>query len=250
MSETKKQQSFKFESPALPIRKQILFFSIGWLGFQFMASIVQIIVGGIVSAAQGISLTDALRTSGASMAVNALAYIILFVTLLLIAYTDVLKLLKSFKQWQSYVAGVVCFGAIIVFNIFYGNIVALLKQPVENNINQQAIESLESVYPFTSFVIFGIVGPICEELTYRVGLFSLCKRKSRILAYAVTIVIFALIHFNYSTKSLVNELLNLPYYAFAAVAFSVTFEYFGFAGSVTGHIINNIFSLAFISTIH
>ena len=186
------------------------------------------------------------------MLVNATAYIGLLVTLLLIANKDLLKIIKSFKQWQSYLAGAICFASIIAFNIVYGNIVAILKTPVSDNANQAALETMDAAFPVISMVIFGFVGPICEELTYRVGLFSLLKRKNRFVAYFVTIIVFALIHFNYTTNTekLINEILNLPYYMFAAFAFSFTYDHFGFAGSVTGHIINNVFSLAMIKYIH
>ncbi|MBP5694703.1 MAG: CPBP family intramembrane metalloprotease, partial [Bacilli bacterium] len=101
------------------------------------------------------------------------------------------------------------------------------------------------VYPITCLFIFGLIGPICEEITYRVGLFSLLKRKNRALAYLVTIAVFALIHFNFSNDpaTLLNEIINLPYYMFAAFAFSFAFDKFGFAASATAHISNNLISL-------
>ena len=244
------EKTFPLGTEPFPLRKQILFLSLGWLGFQVVATMIQIFVGTVYGYVYHVTLVEALRKNSVSIIVNSTAYIALLTTLLLIAYTDILKLLKSFKQWQSYVAGVVCFVAIIAFNIVYGNIVNLLKTPVSDNQNQQALETMDAVYPVISMVIFGFIGPICEELTYRVGLFSLLKRKNRFLAYLLTIVIFAFIHFNYSSTQLVNELLNLPYYMFAAFAFSFTYERFGFAGSLTAHIINNVFSLSFIATIH
>lgn len=250
MYEEKQTKTFPLGTEMFPVKKQVWFLCLGWLGFQIAATLIQIFVGAFAAGLNHISVQEALREQSVSMIVNATAYIGLLTALLLIAYTDILKLVKSFKQWQSYLAGVICFASIIAFNIIYGNIVNLLKTPVTDNQNQQALETMDSLYPVASMVIFGFVGPICEELTYRVGFFSLLKRRSRVLAYILTIVLFAFIHFNYSTKYLVNELLNLPYYAFAAFAFSFTYERFGFAGSVTAHIINNVFSLSFIATIH
>lgn len=245
-------KEYPLSTPAFPLKKQILYFGLGWLGFQVIATVIQLTVGMIYGNLNGVTWQEALRVLSVNMIVNATAYIALLVTLLLIGNKDLLKIIKSFKQWQSYLAGVICFASIIAFNIFYGIIVNLLKTPVSGNSNQQALETIDSVYPFVSMVIFGFVGPICEELTYRTGLFSLLKRKNRIIAYAVTIVVFALIHFDFSAtkETIVNELLNLPYYMFAAFAFSFTYDRFGFAGSVTGHIINNVFSLAMIAYIH
>ena len=245
-------KEYRLSTEAFPLRKQILFFSLGWLGFQIIATVIQITIGGVYAYMHSVSLQDALRQYSVSMLVNATAYIGLLVTLLLIANKDLLKIVKSFGQWQSYLAGVICFASIIAFNIVYGNIINLLKTPVSDNANQASLEVMDAAFPVISMVIFGFVGPICEELTYRTGLFSLLKRKNRVVAYLVTIVVFALIHFNFSANmnTLINELLNLPYYMFAAFAFSFTYDRFGFAGSVTGHIINNVFSLAMIKYIH
>ena len=245
-------KEYPLSTPAFPLKKQILYFGLGWLGFQVIATIIQITIGTIYSYASGITVQEALRNLTVQMLINATAYIGLLVTLLLIGNKDLFKIIKSFKQWQSYLAGAICFGSIIAFNIFYGLIVNLLKTPVHGNSNQQALETMDSLYPFISMVVFGFIGPICEELTYRTGLFSLLKRKNRVVAYLVTIVVFALIHFDFTaTKdTIVNELLNLPYYMFAAFAFSFTYDRFGFAGSVTGHIMNNVFSLAMIAYIH
>lgn len=252
MQDRNNVKTFPLGTEPFPFRKQILFLGLGWLGFQVIASMIQIVAGTIFAYATGVSLNEALRQLSVQMLVNATAYIALLATLLLIANKDILKITKSFKQWQSYLAGVVCFASIIAFNIVYGTIISVLKTPVSDNANQVALETMDSVYPFVSMVVFGFIGPICEELTYRVGLFSLLRRKNRFLAYGLTIVIFALIHFNFSTdaNTLINELLNLPYYMFAAFAFSFTYEHFGFAGSVTGHIINNVFSLAMVAYIH
>ena len=246
------QKEYRLSTEAFPLKKQILFFSLGWLGFQIIATIIQLTVGTAYVYLNQVSLQEALSKYSVSMVVNSTAYIALLVTLLLIGNRDLFKILKSFKQWQSYLAGAICFGAIIAFNIFYGTIINLLKTPVSDNANQAGLETMDAAYPIISMVIFGFVGPICEELTYRVGLFSLLKRKNRFVAYFVTIIVFALIHFNLSTNmdTLKNEVLNLPYYMFAAAAFSFTYDRFGFAGSVTGHIINNVFSLAMIHYIH
>ena len=246
------EKEYRLSTEAFPYKKQLLFFLLGWLGFQLAASIIQITIGEMYAVMHNVSLSDALSQYSVSMLVNATAYIALLVTMLLIGNRDLVKIVKSFKQWQSYLAGAICFASIIAFNIIYGNIIAILKTPVTDNANQTALENMDAKFPIISMVIFGFVGPICEELTYRVGLFSILKRKNRVVAYLVTIVVFAFIHFNFSPNSqaLLNEILNLPYYIFAAFAFSFTYDRFGFAGSVTGHIINNVFSLAMIKYIH
>jgi len=252
----RKAKEYRLGTEPFPIKKQIMFFSIGWIGFRVLAVVIELIVGGIIAGINHQSLKEALSTYSSSIIVNSLAYLILLTVLLLISYSDTLKLIKSFKQYQSFIAAAICVVAIFVFNYQYSYFLAILRnlgileKPVTDNANQSSLVSLEQLYPFTSLIIFGFVGPICEEITYRVGLFSLLKRKSHFLAYFVTIVVFAFIHFNYSTTNLLNEILNLPYYAFAAAAFSFTYDHFGFAASTTAHITNNVVSLVLVSVIH
>ena len=139
-----------------------------------------------------------------------------------------------------------------MFDFVWGTILELLPITSSDNINESSLQTMRQVYPVASFMIFGLIGPICEEFTYRVGLFSFFKRINKWVAYVVTVVIFAFIHFNFSTDPnvLLNEVLNLPFYMFAAFAFSFTYDKFGLAGSLTAHVANNFISLSLISTIH
>ena len=83
------------------------------------------------------------------------------------------------------------------------------------NDNENAIDSITNAYPLLSLLVFGIMGPVVEEFTYRVGLFSFIRRFNRPAAYIITIAIFALIHFNFQSTNIVNELINLPSYIVA-----------------------------------
>lgn len=236
-----------FGTPPYPLKKQIALFAVGWGGFKVLAILIELIVLAIFSINSDLTYSELLRQMSVSMAINSSCYICLLAILLLISSRDAFKLVDSFKRYQSYLAGIGCVVAIFAFNYAYSIFLALIKAGVTDNANETSINSITTSYPILSLIVFGLIGPVCEELTYRVGLFSLCRRKSRVLAYCVTAVVFAFIHFNFSTTSLVNELLNLPFYAFAALAFSFTYEKYGFAGSATAHMLNNIWSL--LSTI-
>ena len=240
-----------------PWQKQLVLFLIGYVGIHLLGTIIMLILMR-VNVAIGNKEDYNLSTL-----TNVIGYTALFATMLLVSGTDLKKLFGPFKRYQSYIAGVICFAAIIAFTVVYGNLINLLKIPVEDNANQQSIEKAAAAYPIVSVLVFGIFAPVCEELTYRVGLFSLLRRKSSVLAYLVTMFVFALIHFdssvltnlintNFSSKALAlfaNEMLNLPYYLFAGFAFSFTYDKFGFAGSVSAHIINNVLSLTVLAAI-
>lgn len=231
----------------LPLIKQVSLFFTGWIGFQIIAAIIKVIIFAIFKNVE--SSTDI--SSLVSILINSLTYIFLLIGLISIINVDIFKLLKSFKQYQSYIAAVLCVVSIFAFNILYNILVKSLYIPIGNNANEESLESIEKVYPFVSMVIFGFVGPICEEITYRVGLFSSLRRKSRIMAYFITIIVFAFIHFNWSTETpvLLNEVLNLPFYMFAAAAFSFVYDKYGFAASTTAHILNNVISILLVSYI-
>ncbi len=234
------------KSIKLALWKQLVLFIVGWLGFQALAISIQFLIYAVAIANGSTgTLSEVLGTPDKSMLVNALAYLILAGVLFAICNVDTVKLAKSFAGWKPYVAAIICVISIYTFNLIWSNIIALVNMPASDNMNQSSIETIEKAYPFASLMIFGFVGPICEELTYRVGLFSLCKRRSRELAYTVTIIVFAFIHFNLSRQplTLLIEILNLPYYAFAAAAFSFVYDKFGFASSVSAHITNNLISL-------
>ena len=176
-------------------------------------------------------------------------------------------LLKSFKRWLPYLLGLAGFVAIIFFNIVYNAIVNLIR-PIESNANEELVDSYILMAPVVSFFIIVLMGPIAEELTYRVGLFSLLSRIHVAVGYVLTGLIFAFIHFDWSLfvnflireidyaqflSNLVNELLNIPLYIFAGLTFCFLYHKWGLAASLTAHITNNLFSYIFIllgSVIH
>ena len=243
-------ETSRFGNKMIPPVKQFIVFLVGWIGFRIFAATIQVLIG-FVAKAQGQNISDVLNQTGTAMIVNSAAYIGLLIALVLIINFDIIKLFKSFKHYQSYIAGLVCLMSIFAFNYLYSVFLNIIKFNPGDNANESSIQEINNSFKFTSLVVFGIIGPVCEEITYRVGLFSYLRRKSNVLAYVLTILIFAFIHFNFDTNPtvLVNELLNIPYYMFAAFAFSFTYEKFGLAGSLTAHIANNVISLSLISVI-
>ena len=214
--------------------KQLGLFFVGLLGLD-----VLVYLFSLIFLAAGLLSQDEVFIN---MLLNTIVYGVLFVVLFAIVNVDIKKLLKSFKKWQPYVAGVCCFIAIISFSIIYGIILQLLHVDFGNSENQDLIEKTTNGYPFTAFIIFAFIGPICEELTYRVGLFSFLKRISKWLAYPVAIIVFTLIHISFKPDIIVNELINLPVYLFGGFALTITYDKFGFAGSLVAHVLNNVFS--------
>ena len=90
-------------------------------------------------------------------------------------------------------------------------------------------------------MITGIIGPICEEFAYRVGLFNLGMRINRLTAYLFATVVFGLIHMHDFAS--VNEWLNFPSYLIAGGILAFTYDRFGLSASITAHVVNNLYAV-------
>ncbi|MCQ3034740.1 MAG: CPBP family intramembrane metalloprotease [Bacilli bacterium] len=222
--------------------KQLVLFLVGWIGFQVIANVIAIVI-----------LNADLAEIVKSAITNFGGYTVLIIGMGLIAWADWKKLFKSFKGWKPYVFGLAGFAAIMAFSRVWSIICSFIPLDVTDNANQSAATNIVTSYPIIGFIILGFVGPICEELTYRVGLFSLTKRVNRVFGYVITLVIFAFIHFDFlsiaeSMKTgnwdiFLNEILNLPFYLFAGLTFTFLYEKYGFASSLAAHVTNNAYSV-------
>ena len=231
----------------IPFYRQIIIFVVGYLIFQLFATFLSITVTALATAEYGVgtyAYYNFLTSYKYSALINFTSYFVIFAALTGILILDAHDLLKSFKSWKPVVAGVVGLSAILTFNLIYSNVLAMTGLTITDNANENSINAIVTNYPLLSLLVFGIIGPICEEITYRVGLFSFFSRIHKILAYFVTIVVFAFIHFDFtSTTTIINELLNMPLYGFAAFVFCFLYDHFGFAGGVYAHVTNNLLSI-------
>ncbi len=203
------------------------------IGNAFSLSVIALVVGTIFKS-WGSTAVEGVYTF--------VTYGIIFSALAAVVGVDVKKLFQPFKKWQPYLIGIGIGAGVIIFDMVYFNIVNLFYQTGVSD-NESSIRSLVSLYPVSSVLIFGFVGPICEELTYRVGLFGLCKKVNRVFAYILTGLIFGLIHFNFASSNLINELICLPSYIIPGVLFSLAYDFFGFPCSLTAHLTNNLWAI-------
>lgn len=229
----------------LKIWKQILFFVIGLFGLTVISLLIQITVQ-LAARRAIVSVYDYQTFMGSTtfdMIVNGSTYLIIAVIFLILMKDDTNEFFKSFKDWKPYVAAAIGFSAILTFNLFYNLILNATGAVISDNANESSLNSIVSDFPFLSLLIFALIGPIVEEFTYRVGLFSLLKRVHISLAYVVTIIVFTFIHFDFQSNNMVNELLNIPFYMFAAATFCFLYHRFGLASSISAHVTNNLLSI-------
>lgn len=228
----------------LPLR-QILLFLFGWLGFQLIGIIVQFIVLGIetnVLAGQGYSdegLKEALlsfaETPTFYAAVNYTSYLLLFSGMLLLLWKDILKLFPCFKNPKTYLGfafGFALMGVSICWSLISMKLGATINE------NQTVIIAMVKETPALAILVTGLIGPLCEELAYRVGLFGFSKRINRILAYFIASVLFGLIHIHDFLSP--NEWLSFPDYLLSGLLLALIYEKYGLGASWFAHATNNL----------
>lgn len=174
-------------------------------------------------------------------------YLIMLVGLLAIPFFTRRKLFfNKYNNVLDYVYGIGYAATLISLGSIVNGLISLFYQAPSDNANQQAAIDVVKNYPVIALFILGIVGPVCEELTYRVGLHSFLRRINRYLAIIVTSIVFAFIHFEFGTDDLVTEFVALPSYIVSGLVLSVAYEHRGPACSMTAHILYNIFAFVLI----
>ena len=226
----------KFNEPRdVSIVKEISLFLTVFIGL----SLINILVAYIVK------LIDAeyLKTTNGVGVINLASYAILFITLMLILIKDYKKVFTNFIKNRTYLYGVAYGFLNILITATYSYIVTYFYPGFSQNDNENSLEAIIKIYPILSVLIFGIIGPMCEEIGYRLGLFSVLRRWNRPMAYVLVGIIFGFIHFDYTSTNLIIEFLNLPAYIFAGLLFSYIYDKEGIETSMTAHITNNVFSI-------
>ena len=242
--------------------REIFLFLIGWLGFKVIGAIISTIGGLIAINEYGITgqaeLTAWFKSPEVAMPINAIAYTLLAVAL---ACTLLVKPWKEIAHSFSKPIRVICyaiagFAALFLINLLYDKIITGIFtlggwELPKLNTNEEGLQQMMVSNIPLSFVIFGLVGPFCEELTYRVGLFSLCGRTKRWVAYVVSALVFGLIHMGWefeTAQDVIAELVALPTYIGAGAIMGFVYEKGGFASSLILHMLNNILSITLTIT--
>lgn len=242
-----------------PIVKHIAFFLTGWLGLKIIALIVsRLTLLYYQSHNIDLSLEANIKyASAASVIMNVSSYLILVIALIAILGGKGIKVfLQQFKNENAIVDGLAYGGLLLLTGSAIGIICTVLRGGNGSvNDNESAIRFMTKMYPLPLIIMTGIFAPFCEELTYRLGLYNVLRRKNRWLAYVVCALVFAFIHFTIpDTNSetfkaeLINELWNLPSYIVSGLVLCRAYEkHQNIATSIIAHAVNNF--VAIFSTI-
>lgn len=161
---------------------------------------------------------------------------------------------KDFINLRNVIIGVISGLIIVGLSQFIGYLVHEVgKIPV--NSNQTFVESSVRLVPALAFFTVVIFGPIYEEVIFRVGFMGIGmkfnQKYGKIFAYALSIIIFVLIHLDFTCTGdeLIAELAAIPTYLIGASVLCLAYDQGGFTSSVIAHIINNMFGFIFVMVI-
>ena len=171
----------------------------------------------------------------------SLTYLLMFVGLAMIVISTRRDyFFKKYTRGIDYLYGLGYAVTLVLASSILGALILIFHTPTDN-VNQTTAIDIAKGYPILAFVIMGILGPICEELTYRVGLYSFLRRINKWLALAVTALVFAFIHFSFD-GDIIEELWSFPSYLLSGVILTLAYEHRGPACSMTAHLAYNIFA--------
>ena len=224
--------------------KQILLFFLGWIGLIGFAIFFSALFAMSAPFFLSIQETEIFLSSDLFFSyVNSLSYFTLFMIGIIITWpflqSTLIPALLSGRWWL----GLPFTFAILLTSYGLVSLYDALGIQLDVNQNQAAIVRLVKDSPIISLITFGLLGPIVEEWTYRLGLFQYLKGRSKWIAYLVTLTIFGFIHFDFNAANLTNELLNLPIYLVAGAWFCFLYDRFGLQVAMATHIFNNLISI-------
>jgi hypothetical protein len=168
-------------------------------------------------------------------------YLSLFGIFVFFAVKNKKYFIEKLKDPTKYLYGLI-FGLVTIgIEIAIASIITTIF-PSETNANQSDIIELTTAYPTIMFFITVIIGPLCEEITYRVGLFELLKEKNEIMAFIVSSLIFAFIHMSFTDTTPQAELTAFPIYLCIGLCLTYAYKKYGLACSYVAHLSLNLIS--------
>ena len=213
-------------------------------GVAFLIGSAGLIIVSFIVGLFAVSFTKDLDTANAITTFGT--YGTLFVAFIIFFLPEFKTLFKQFLDIELIARGLLMGLLVMLIPSLYFCFVNLSDGYTVNN-NETTIRTIVNLFPACTLLFAGVLGPVCEEFTYRVGLYGLLKKKNKILAYIITSLVFAFIHFDFtsfvSPSALAIELVNLPAYLLSGIILTYTFDRYGFAAGCIAHMLNNIVSL-------
>ncbi|MCQ2087132.1 MAG: CPBP family intramembrane metalloprotease [Bacilli bacterium] len=203
----------------------------------------------IVSLIVGISIAIFVEDKALySILVESITYIILFAIMFAICFTERKYFANELKDPSKYTKGLVIGVCLIAVEFVLSVAIEIFYKP-DVNANQAIVESLTKNYPTLMFIITCLIGPVCEELTYRVGLYGMLRKKNEIMGFIVAGLVFAAVHISFTDTTLLAELCAFPIYLSISYLLTLAYKKYGLAASLTAHIFINLISFISIMSL-
>ena len=220
-----------FKSVSVDPWKQVLLFVVGNV---FTLSLIVVIVAAMMSSMYKLDRENASLLVG---------YSVLFILLMVILGTNIKKYIPKFADWRPYVIGLGLGLLMVGLDEYYLRFVNLFYNTGIGG-NEEGVRNIIAQHPIASVFILGLIGPMCEELTYRVGVFGLLKRWHKVPAYIIGALIFGFIHMKFN-GNITTEFIILPTYIGAGALLALAYDLYDLPCSYTAHITNNLFVIIY-----
>ena len=233
----------------IAIWKGILVVIIGLLGFNLFAMLAAEIIKAILPESE-----IQARIIEMNGWINFSSYAIGLISIIVVlGQGQIEKMFRKYKQLQVYLNGIGIGFIVLLAQSLYSMIANMIFGPVQENVNQGSIIDMIKTIPFLTFFVTVIFAPLLEEMVYRYSLFGMLHKKNRIFAYIVTLLVFGLIHFDFTcfkngADAMKIEFMNLPAYLIAGGILCYAYEKNGsLISSITAHATNNL--IAFLQVL-
>ena len=179
------------------------------------------------------------------------ANLVLIISVILVIWHYKSYIFKDFTNWKNILIGIAAGVIIIGLSQLLSYLIYEVGQ-IPVNSNQINVESIVKSEPVLAFFAVVILGPIAEELTYRVGLMGLgmkiSEKYGKIFAYLLSIVIFIFVHLNLLGENVnyASEFAAVPIYFVGASLLCVAYDKGGLSSSIIAHILNNLFGFILV----
>lgn len=219
-----------------PIILQIIFLVLGYLGLSILSLLISPLSSILTNYGIDSNLIDAIHLFVCYGNLTLIMIVILTNSSRFMIY-----LKKIIKDKKGIFEGIAIGAAIFACSTMYSLIVSWIFGNIGSNDNQSSLDVAFKASPLLIFFCVVIFAPITEELTYRYGLFGLLSRKSKKIGYILTTLIFALIHFNFTSTDMFTELISLPSYLIGALWLTYAYEKNdNILTSITAHSVYNL----------
>lgn len=119
----------------------------------------------------------------------------------------VMKIIKGFNK-NNFIVAILFSIILYLSSTMVTSFVNLIFGSVDSNANQESLDQGMMKYPFIVSLFSVVFAPIVEEFVFRFTIFRPISQKNKILAYTISVLSFAGIHFISSLSMLLTDIAN------------------------------------------